>query len=97
MARLIAVMGALARDDDTRVVLHLIYALAALAEHLADLRETGQRRHQAQAARAAAGYLRTWSPPPTGTRGRPSATTTTVRESHGRLSPAAPVSRQRAR
>jgi hypothetical protein len=38
--------------------LHLVYTFAALAENLADLREAQQRRHQAQAARQAAGQLR---------------------------------------
>ncbi len=64
MARLVTLMGVISGDDDTAAALRLLYTLAALAEHLADLRETQQRLHQAQAARAAAAKLRTFTPPP---------------------------------
>lgn len=63
MARLIAVMGGLSRDRDTLAALHLVFALAALAESLADLREAQDRLHQAKAARHAVNQLRVWSPP----------------------------------
>jgi hypothetical protein len=68
MARLIAVIGAASRDQDTTAALHLIYTLAALAETLADLRQAQDRLHQARAARQAAGQLRDYLPPagPTG-------------------------------
>jgi hypothetical protein len=59
MARLIAVMGRLTGDQDTTAALFLIYHMAALAEHLADLRETQQRLHQVRDARWAAKTLRT--------------------------------------
>ena len=55
MARLIAVMGAVSRDQDTTAALHLIFTMAALAESLAELREAQDRLHQARAARHAAG------------------------------------------
>jgi hypothetical protein len=63
MARLIAVMGAINRDEDTTAALHLIYTLAALSENLADLREAQHRLHQAQAARDVAKQLRAYTPP----------------------------------
>lgn len=63
MARLIAVMGALSRDQDTVAALHLTYVLAALAETLADLREAQHRLHQARAAQHAARQLRDFQPP----------------------------------
>jgi hypothetical protein len=66
MARLISVMDALSRDEDTMAALHLVYTLAALAESLADLREAQHRYHQAQDARTAARQLRTFTPPPAG-------------------------------
>jgi hypothetical protein len=53
MARLIAVMGRLTDDKDSAAALFLIYHMAALAEHLADLRETQQRLHQVRDARRA--------------------------------------------
>jgi hypothetical protein len=58
MARLIAVVGRLTGDHDTVAALFLIYHMAALAEHLADLRETQQRLHQVRDARHAAQRLR---------------------------------------
>lgn len=58
MSRLIAVAGRLTGDRDTAAALVLIYHLAALAEHVADLREAQQRYHQARDARHAAGQLR---------------------------------------
>lgn len=63
MARLIGVMGTLSRDRDTVAALRLVYTLAALAEHLADLREVQDRLHQARAARRAAERLRAYRPP----------------------------------
>lgn len=63
MARLIAVWGTLSRDQDTTAALHLIYTMAALAETLADLRQTQHRLWQARAARHAAAQLRTYRPP----------------------------------
>jgi hypothetical protein len=71
MARLIAVMGAVSRDQDTTAALHLIYTLTALAESLADLREAQDRLHQARAARYAAGQLRDYRPPDRQDRARP--------------------------
>lgn len=58
MARLIAVVGRLTGDRDTAAALLLLYHLAALAEHVADLRETQQRLHQVRDARYAAQRLR---------------------------------------
>jgi hypothetical protein len=58
MARLIAVVGRLTGDHDTAAALFLLYHMAALAEHLADLRETQQRLHQVRDARHAAQRLR---------------------------------------
>jgi hypothetical protein len=63
IARLISVMGALSRGEDTMAALYLVYTLAALAESLADLREAQDRLHQARDARAAAGQLRAYTPP----------------------------------
>jgi MobA/VirD2-like, nuclease domain len=63
MARLITLMGVISGDEDAAAALRLLYTLAALAEHLADLRETQERIHQAQAARTAAAVLRTYLPP----------------------------------
>jgi hypothetical protein len=63
MARLIAVTGRLTGDLDTTAALWLTYHLAALAEHLADLRQTQQRLHQARDARHAADQLRVLSRP----------------------------------
>ncbi len=63
MARLISVMGALSRDEDTMAALHLVYTLAALAESLADLREAQDRLHQSRDARDAARQLRAYTPP----------------------------------
>ncbi|MGN9911128.1 relaxase/mobilization nuclease domain-containing protein [Phytohabitans sp. LJ34] len=62
MARLIAVLGAVSRDQDTTAALHLIYTLAALAESLADLRQAQDRLDQARDARRAAEQLRTYRP-----------------------------------
>jgi hypothetical protein len=64
IARLIVVMGKNIRDSDTATVLHLIHALAGLADALADLRDAQRRQHQAQAAQAAASHLRSYRPPP---------------------------------
>jgi hypothetical protein len=61
MARLVAVMGRLTTDNDTTAALWLVYHLAALADHLADLRQTQQRLHQARDARHVAEQLRTSS------------------------------------
>jgi hypothetical protein len=58
MARLVAVMGRLTTDNDTTAALWLVYHLAALADHLADLRQTQERLHQARDARHAATILR---------------------------------------
>jgi hypothetical protein len=66
MARLISVMGAIREDTDTTAVLHLILNIAAIAEHLADIREAQQRLHQAQAARNAARLLSQYGPPGSG-------------------------------
>jgi hypothetical protein len=67
MGRLIALLGRLTRDEDTMAALRLVYALAALAESLADLREAQRRLHQVRAARDAAARLRAWIPPVAGT------------------------------
>jgi hypothetical protein len=58
MARLIAVTGRLTGDHDTAAALQLMLHLAALAEHLADLRQTQHRLHQVRDARHAARQLR---------------------------------------
>src|SRR5690606_33711363 len=58
MARLIAVVGRLTGEHDTAAALFLFYHLAALAEHVADLRQTQQRLHQVRDARFAATRLR---------------------------------------
>jgi hypothetical protein len=63
MARLVALMGVLSKDEDSTTALQLLYTLAALAEHLADLREAQQRLYQAQAARRVAAVLRSYNPP----------------------------------
>jgi hypothetical protein len=57
-ARLIALMGVISDDKDAADALRLIYTLAAMAEHLADLRESQQRLHQARAAREVTALLR---------------------------------------
>lgn len=73
MARLIAVAGRLTGDHDSAAALFLIYHMAALAEHLADLRETQARLHQVRDARHAAQQLRnlTKDTPPSRTAPRP--------------------------
>lgn len=58
MARLIAVVGRLTGEPDKAAALFFIYHMAALAEHLADLRETQQRLHQVRDARYALHRLR---------------------------------------
>lgn len=58
MGRLIAIVGRLTDDHDTAAVLLLIHHLAAVAGHLANLRETQQRLHQVRDARFAAQQLR---------------------------------------
>ncbi|WP_373320269.1 relaxase/mobilization nuclease domain-containing protein [Virgisporangium aurantiacum] len=58
MSRLIAVMGRLSRDRDTVMMLHLIRALAGLADALAELRQAQARLNQARVAREAARRLR---------------------------------------
>jgi hypothetical protein len=58
MARLVAITGRLTDDHDTTAALWLIYHLAALADYLADLRQTQQRLHQVRDACHAAGQLR---------------------------------------
>lgn len=63
MARLITVMGRLTGDHDTDAALFLIYNMAALAEHLADLRVTQRRLHQVRDARHAAQPLRALTRP----------------------------------
>lgn len=64
MARSIGLSGAVSHDQDRKAALHLIYAVAALADTLGDLRDAQQRLHQTQAARAAATQLRAYNPPP---------------------------------
>jgi hypothetical protein len=59
MARLISIMGRLTGHHDTTTFLQLVYQLAALAEHLADLRQSQDRLHQVRDARRAAQALRT--------------------------------------
>lgn len=54
MARLTALTGRLTGDHHTTDALQLMLHLAALAEHLAHLRQAQQRLHQARAARKAA-------------------------------------------
>jgi hypothetical protein len=61
MSRLIAAMGRLAGDDDTAAALQLVLQLAALAENLANLRESQQRLHQVRDARHVAEQLRSSS------------------------------------
>jgi hypothetical protein len=51
------------RDWDNAAALHLVFALAALAEGLAGLREAQDRLAQAWAARHVAGQLRQYRPP----------------------------------
>ncbi len=58
MARLVALIGVLTDSKAVAEALQLIYALAALAEHVADIRDAQRRIHQAQAARQAARQLR---------------------------------------
>jgi hypothetical protein len=57
MSRLIAATGRLTGDHDTTAALRLVLHLAALAEHLADLRSAQHRLHQARDARHAARQL----------------------------------------
>jgi hypothetical protein len=78
MARLIAMMGMLSRDQDTLAALHLIYALAAFAESLADLRQAHDRRYQTRAARHTAAQLRAWTPSAT-TSANPATGTTALK------------------
>jgi len=63
MARLIGLMGAISNDRDAAAMLHLLYALAGLAENLADLREAQHRLHQVRTARFAAARLRAYVVP----------------------------------
>jgi hypothetical protein len=63
MSRLIAIMGRLTGDHDTTAALQLVLQLAALAEHLADLRDSQQRLHQVRDARQAADDMRTLASP----------------------------------
>ena len=58
MSRLISVMGRLTSHEDTVAALQLVLHLAALAEHLADLRHSQQRLYQLRDARHAANTLR---------------------------------------
>jgi hypothetical protein len=58
MSRLISVMGRLTGDQDAVAALQLMLHLAALGEHLADLRHHQQRLHQVRDARHAASTLR---------------------------------------
>jgi len=58
MSRLISAMGRLTSNEDTVAALQLVLQLAALAEHLADLRHSQQRLHQLRDARRAADTLR---------------------------------------
>jgi hypothetical protein len=62
MARSIALMGMISRDEDITAALHMVYTLAALAENVADFREAQQRLHQVEAARMAAAQLRAYAP-----------------------------------
>jgi hypothetical protein len=62
MARMIALMSRTSHEPTTVAVLQLVYALAGLADALADLRETRQQLAEARAARAAATYLRAYAP-----------------------------------
>jgi hypothetical protein len=64
MARLVTLMGEISGDQATAEAMRLVLELAALAETLAELREARQRLHQADAARAAAGVLRSYTPTP---------------------------------
>jgi hypothetical protein len=87
MSRLISVMGRLAGDDDTTAALQLVLQLAALAENLANLRESQQRLHQVRDARHVAELLRSSS------RAQP-ARGTVQAPSPGRVGcPAAPATR----
>jgi hypothetical protein len=58
LGRLIAMLGRLSGNEDTVAAMQMVYALAAFADNLAQWRDAQQRRHQAQAARTAAGQLR---------------------------------------
>jgi hypothetical protein len=61
MARLLCVVGAVSDDQAVLAMLRLILTLSALADSLAQIRESQQRRHQARAARTAARLLRSAS------------------------------------
>jgi hypothetical protein len=61
ISRLISVMGRLTGENDTTAALQLVLHLAALAEHLADLRHHQQRLHQVRDARHAADTLRSFA------------------------------------
>ncbi len=57
MSRLVAATGRLTGDRDTTAALRLVLQLSAFAEHLANLRESQHRLHQARDARHAAWTL----------------------------------------
>ncbi|MEN3308858.1 MAG: hypothetical protein V7603_5060 [Micromonosporaceae bacterium] len=87
MSRLLSLAGTLSDNEALFAMLRLVINLSLMADALADLRETQQRRHQARAARIAARLLRTAAaragdgpasaadaevtPPPTGSPTRP--------------------------
>jgi hypothetical protein len=59
MSRLLSLAGKLSDNEALFAMLRLVINLSLMADALADLRETQQRRHQARAARTAARMLRT--------------------------------------
>jgi len=63
LARRIALLQQVDGAEDLVDALHLALAMARLADSLADLFDTWRQAHQAQAARSAADYLRTFTPP----------------------------------
>jgi hypothetical protein len=63
IARLLYLTGHRHDDGQLEAMLHLVRAMAELTDTLADLRAAQQRAHQADAARAAAALLHTYTPP----------------------------------
>lgn len=69
MSRLLRLAGELTDDNAVFAALRLILTLSMLADSLADMRDTQQRRHQARAARTAARLLRAAGTGPTDSKG----------------------------
>lgn len=64
VARLLLVTAALSREEDVSNTSRLLATLALFLIAWAELRQARELLHQAQAAREAAGRLRSWTPPP---------------------------------